>query len=57
METRKLSSSLQLWDSGASSGTQTPSMSMVLQMLEGEFKSLEIPPKPFVSSDEEMDGN
>ncbi|XP_031271386.1 rust resistance kinase Lr10-like [Pistacia vera] len=36
---------------------ERPSMSMVLQMLEGEFKSLEIPPKPFVSSDEEMDGN
>ncbi|XP_044493703.1 rust resistance kinase Lr10-like [Mangifera indica] len=32
-----------------------PSMPIVLQMLEGDLQSLEIPPKPFVSSDEEMD--
>ncbi|KAJ0096200.1 hypothetical protein Patl1_15132 [Pistacia atlantica] len=33
------------------------SMSMVLQRLEGDFKSLVIPPKPFVSLDDEMDAN
>ncbi|XP_044493699.1 rust resistance kinase Lr10-like [Mangifera indica] len=32
-----------------------PSMPIVLQMLEGDLQSLEIPPKPFVSSDEEID--
>ncbi|XP_044493706.1 rust resistance kinase Lr10-like [Mangifera indica] len=32
-----------------------PSMPIVLQMLEGDLQSLEIPPKPFVSSDDEMD--
>ncbi|KAJ0037899.1 hypothetical protein Pint_22114 [Pistacia integerrima] len=36
---------------------QRPSMSIVLQMLKGDFKSFVIPPKPFVSSDDEMDAN
>ncbi|KAL5761179.1 hypothetical protein ACOSQ2_020017 [Xanthoceras sorbifolium] len=34
--------------------TDRPSMTMVIQMLEGDLQSLEIPPKPFVSSDVEM---
>ncbi|KAH9746613.1 protein kinase domain-containing protein [Citrus sinensis] len=33
--------------------TERPSMPMVLQMLEADFQSLEIPPMPFVSSDVE----
>ncbi|KAK2635291.1 hypothetical protein Ddye_030083 [Dipteronia dyeriana] len=34
--------------------TDRPSMTMVMQMLEGQLQSLEMPPKPFVSSDVEM---
>ncbi|KAL5830514.1 hypothetical protein ACOSQ3_019982 [Xanthoceras sorbifolium] len=34
--------------------TERPSMTMVIQMLEGDLQSLDIPPKPFVSSDVEM---
>lgn len=34
---------------------ERPSMSMVIQMLEGDLQSLEMPPKPFVSSDAETD--
>ncbi|KAJ0095134.1 hypothetical protein Patl1_15178 [Pistacia atlantica] len=37
--------------------TERPSMPLVLQMLEGDLQSLEIPPKPFASSDDEMDAN
>ncbi|XP_031271387.1 rust resistance kinase Lr10-like [Pistacia vera] len=37
--------------------TERPSMPMVIQMLEGDLQSLEIPPKPFVSSEDEMDAN
>ncbi|KAJ0038438.1 hypothetical protein Pint_22141 [Pistacia integerrima] len=35
--------------------TERPSMPIVIQMLEGDIESLEMPPKPFVSSDAEMD--
>ncbi|XP_031259534.1 rust resistance kinase Lr10-like [Pistacia vera] len=34
--------------------TERPSMPMVIQMLEGDSQSLEMPPRPFVSSDVEM---
>ncbi|CBI26955.3 unnamed protein product, partial [Vitis vinifera] len=34
--------------------TDRPSMTMVVQMLEGDLHGLEIPPKPFASSDIEM---
>ncbi|KAK2639299.1 hypothetical protein Ddye_027094 [Dipteronia dyeriana] len=34
--------------------TDRPSMTMVMQMLEGDLKSLEMPPKPFISLDDEM---
>ncbi|KAJ0105355.1 hypothetical protein Patl1_17684 [Pistacia atlantica] len=34
--------------------TERPSMPMVIQMLEGDSQRLEMPPKPFVSSDVEM---
>ncbi|KAK0601490.1 hypothetical protein LWI29_024770 [Acer saccharum] len=34
--------------------TDRPSMTMVMQMLEGDLQSLEMPPKPFISSDVEM---
>ncbi|KAJ0094529.1 hypothetical protein Patl1_15154 [Pistacia atlantica] len=37
--------------------TERPSMPTVLQMLEGDLQSLEMPPKPFVSSDVEMGTN
>ncbi|XP_044488789.1 rust resistance kinase Lr10-like [Mangifera indica] len=36
---------------------ERPSMPMVLQMLEGDLQSLEMPPKPFVSSNVEIGGN
>ncbi|XP_044489460.1 rust resistance kinase Lr10-like [Mangifera indica] len=36
---------------------ERPSMPMVLQMLEGDLQSLEMPPKPFVSSNVEIGAN
>eukprot|EP00262_Sarcandra_glabra_P014988 TRINITY_DN4533_c0_g3_i1.p1 TRINITY_DN4533_c0_g3~~TRINITY_DN4533_c0_g3_i1.p1 ORF type:complete len:139 (-),score=28.93 TRINITY_DN4533_c0_g3_i1:143-526(-) len=36
--------------------TDRPSMTRVVQMLDGELESLEMPPKPFISSDDPENG-